>query len=237
MSVITKTCTSPDCEHIDSNGNKIPQPLDSFYDDKKSGKYGKRAICKDCVKRYNKSPKAKASLKKWRQSPKGKAVKKKDDRKYLETENGRRVKLAQVKRFQKTEKGQAIIRRVRQTPAYKAAVKAGKKRYEQTPYGKAKTTDRRRKRYLLEAQVPGFHTYEQWKALCIQFDYRCVKCGEKFPFEELTRDHIIPITLPGCTDYISNIQPMCRPCNSGKGNKSTVDYRGQEIWWQQLPLL
>jgi 5-methylcytosine-specific restriction endonuclease McrA len=40
----------------------------------------------------------------------------------------------------------------------------------------------------------------------------------------LTRDHIIPLGLPGASDSIDNIQPLCGPCNARKG-RSVKDYR------------
>jgi len=42
---------------------------------------------------------------------------------------------------------------------------------------------------------------------------RCAKCKKKRP---LTRDHIIAVAIGG-TDHITNIQPLCKPCNSRKG--------------------
>lgn len=71
-------------------------------------------------------------------------------------------------------------------------------------------------------KIPGSHTNGEWYALCREFADRCVRCGAG---GELTRDHIIPITVAGATDCISNIQPLCRPCNSSKNNCHATDYR------------
>lgn len=66
----------------------------------------------------------------------------------------------------------------------------------------------------------GSHTAQEWLDLCAKYDHRCLCCGLVKP---LTRDHIVPVNHGG-TDDISNIQPLCRPCNSTKGTQ-TIDYR------------
>ncbi len=45
--------------------------------------------------------------------------------------------------------------------------------------------------------------------------YQCVTCKKWFSKEEITIDHIIP-KRKGGLDVISNLQPMCRSCNSRK---------------------
>lgn len=52
--------------------------------------------------------------------------------------------------------------------------------------------------------------------------YRCVHCGRYFAKKDITIDHIIPQSrlayLP-IKDVLINLQPMCRSCNSAKGNR------------------
>lgn len=74
--------------------------------------------------------------------------------------------------------------------------------------------DRRRER-LRAAQRLGRHTSEEWNQK-IQTTGYCAGCGRSDV--RLEKDHIIPISRYGC-DCISNIQPMCGPCNSSKGAK------------------
>lgn len=81
------------------------------------------------------------------------------------------------------------------------------------------------RRRVRKAGIPGSHTLQEWLDLCAKFDHRCVKCGSHASQKPLTRDHVVPITRPHSTDDISNIQPLCKPCNCGKGNRETVDYR------------
>lgn len=73
---------------------------------------------------------------------------------------------------------------------------------------------------IRKINAKGSHTIEQWQALKSFFDC-CPKCNQDLP---LTRDHIIPLSKGG-TDYIDNIQPLCRSCNSSKNDGFAVDYR------------
>lgn len=43
----------------------------------------------------------------------------------------------------------------------------------------------------------------------------CHWCGNTFPQEELTMDHIVPITRGGKTSR-NNVVPACKECNSRK---------------------
>jgi 5-methylcytosine-specific restriction endonuclease McrA len=69
----------------------------------------------------------------------------------------------------------------------------------------------------------GEYTPEQWSDLKARYDHRCLCCGMQEPDIELTVDHVVPISLGGSSD-ISNLQPLCLPCNRSKHNKIT-DYR------------
>ena len=62
---------------------------------------------------------------------------------------------------------------------------------------------------------------EEWRELCKRYGDVCLRCRQKKP---LTPDHVIPLGQEGATNTIDNIQPLCRPCNTRKGTKST-DYR------------
>lgn len=79
------------------------------------------------------------------------------------------------------------------------------------------------RRYAREKGAEGSHTFEEWKKLCEKFDNKCAKCKEA---KKLTKDHIKPLSEGG-TDYISNIQPLCRSCNSRKWK--TYIYENPEL--------
>lgn len=67
----------------------------------------------------------------------------------------------------------------------------------------------------------GDYTLEEWKELCDQYGNRCLACGTTD--ELLTVDHVLPVSMGGTND-ISNLQPLCKSCNSKKNNKH-IDYR------------
>lgn len=69
----------------------------------------------------------------------------------------------------------------------------------------------------------GNFTAAQWQAMCDWFGNVCLACGAKGP---LTIDHVVPIAKRGSND-ISNLQPLCGHCNSGKQDKTT-DYRNPD---------
>lgn len=67
----------------------------------------------------------------------------------------------------------------------------------------------------------GRYTAQEWRDLCEQYGNRCLRCNRTdLP---LTVDHVKPLIQGGTSD-ISNIQPLCKSCNSSKGDKH-IDYR------------
>ena len=60
----------------------------------------------------------------------------------------------------------------------------------------------------------------EWFEKCALFANLCAYCGEAGP---LTREHKIPLSRGG-SDYITNIVPACRRCNSLKYRKTAVEF-------------
>jgi 5-methylcytosine-specific restriction endonuclease McrA len=87
-----------------------------------------------------------------------------------------------------------------------------------------KNPDKRRamraKRRTAKTSAGGAYTSTQWIALCDKHGNVCLCCHKK---KKLTGDHVMPVSKGGSSS-ISNIQPLCRPCNSRKGTRTT-DYR------------
>ena len=84
-------------------------------------------------------------------------------------------------------------------------------------------TQYHRNRRNLEVGAEGSHTTKDWRVLKLRYLYMCLCCKRQEPEIKLEQDHIIPLSSGG-TDYIENIQPLCRSCNGVKYTK-TKDYR------------
>lgn len=75
-----------------------------------------------------------------------------------------------------------------------------------------------RKRRAMKNGVEGSHTLSDWELLKKQYGYKCPCCDKIEPDITLAEDHIIPISKGG-SNYIENIQPLCKSCNSKKRTK------------------
>lgn len=82
-----------------------------------------------------------------------------------------------------------------------------------------------RNRRAQQAQAEGAFSLQEFYDLCKSTGDLCLKCGTTE--RKLTPDHIRPISKGG-SNYISNIQPLCGPCNSSK-NAKEIDYRSSAI--------
>lgn len=85
------------------------------------------------------------------------------------------------------------------------------------------------KRRAWKKNAVGNYSGKEWAALKKLCDYKCLCCGrycdDNIKGQRLTHDHIVPLSCGG-TNWISNIQPLCRSCNNSK-HVDTTDYRPQ----------
>lgn len=49
------------------------------------------------------------------------------------------------------------------------------------------------------------------------YESRCFWCGKLLPIEQLTLDHLLPISRGG-SNNLENLRLACLPCNQGRGN-------------------
>jgi 5-methylcytosine-specific restriction endonuclease McrA len=69
----------------------------------------------------------------------------------------------------------------------------------------------------------GSHTLIEWMAIVRSFRWKCFYCGLKLSRKTLTKDHRKPLSKGG-TNFIKNVVPACKSCNSGKAGR--LQYRG-----------
>lgn len=77
---------------------------------------------------------------------------------------------------------------------------------------------RTRRRLLKKRGAEGNYSFEEWGALVEKYNNCCAKCRISGNETRLEADHIVPISLGG-SNYITNIQPLCRSCNASKHTK------------------
>ena len=82
-------------------------------------------------------------------------------------------------------------------------------------------------RRALERGTLGSHTLGEWETLKVQYGFTCPCCRQSEPEIKLTEDHIIPLSKGG-SNYIENIQPLCKSCNSKKHTK-IINYKEEMI--------
>jgi 5-methylcytosine-specific restriction endonuclease McrA len=81
----------------------------------------------------------------------------------------------------------------------------------------------RARRRSRELAAEGSFTTQEWMALLEKHGYRCTYCGAAGPLEP---DHRIPLARGG-TNYIENILPACRRCNTRKRLLTEDEFRAR----------
>jgi 5-methylcytosine-specific restriction endonuclease McrA len=134
---------------------------------------------------------------------------------YAQTEKGKGVK----KRYCQSSKGKEAY--IRYNKSDKGIQRD--KHHGQTLKGKQSAKKGHATYYTRKSQAGGTYTTTEWYNLCRFYDFHCLRCNKKLPFDKLTLDHVKPVAQGG-SSFIFNTQPLCKSCNSSKGNKE-IDYR------------
>ena len=75
-------------------------------------------------------------------------------------------------------------------------------------------------------------TQQEWGTILEQYDHRCAYCGKPLTPEELTVEHVVPISRGGAKTA-ENVVPSCRSCNSSKGFRTPEEWsrhnRGKQL--------
>jgi len=186
-------------------------PHEKYYT-RGDGKKGLKSICRDCVNLRAKNRKAEQPAK-WKEywSEYSKIHKDKIND---------RVKKSLVGDDAKAQAAREYRLRYRQEHEDYYREKQREWRATHPGYSYDKNIRRRAR----EKDSEGEFTRSEFRDLCASYGNRCLRCG--ITGVELTADHVIPITKGG-SSWITNIQPLCRSCNSRKSNRH-IDYRPQE---------
>jgi len=69
--------------------------------------------------------------------------------------------------------------------------------------------------------------------LYIRDEYTCQYCLNKFDFDRLTYDHVVPQSRGGQTEW-ENLVAACKPCNSDKADKIIYPKRAPKVptYWE-----
>jgi 5-methylcytosine-specific restriction endonuclease McrA len=94
-------------------------------------------------------------------------------------------------------------------------------KYMSTLKGKL-ANKRRTNKWRGKLKDAGTFTNEEWNNRLLEYNYCCAYCYKPFTIEQLTVDHMIPLSRGG-TNTIDNLVPACKSCNSRKKDKTPLE--------------
>ena len=202
----------------------VEKPL-SRFSKAKNCLYGRTHICLDCKN---------LEAKEWRlKNPeKAKEVKKKNREKNIEkiTEYERAYREANrdIINAKGREKYRTSPKRRNRYKHYYASNREKElernKKWVQSNSGYQAIRNQKRRANVLGNG--GNLSLDDWRKIKEKYNFVCLCCGKREPEVVLTIDHVIPVSKGGMND-VTNIQPLCLPCNSRKNDK-IIDYRPPE---------
>lgn len=117
------------------------------------------------------------------------------------------------------------LKKYRLSPEQRARAAAYARWYRTTPKGKEVNRVNQANIHAKYSNVEGTHTTKQWMELLDRYNHRCLCCGRHETETQIQEDHVVPL-IKGGSNWIDNIQPLCRDCN-GAGGKwmKVIDFR------------
>jgi 5-methylcytosine-specific restriction endonuclease McrA len=201
------------------------KPVSEFYP-KKYAYDGYRSACKECVQvgiKESRERDIEAAREKERARHAAKRKERNETRRrFIAANLERHRKYMQAWREGNREKLREYNRK--QNELYPERGRKAKLDWEKRNPAKRKAIYHRRRARIRQAE--GSFTAREWEELKERYGNICLRCGRGEPEVKLTPDHVVALAAGG-SNYIDNIQPLCRSCNSSKGAKH-IDYRGEE---------
>jgi 5-methylcytosine-specific restriction endonuclease McrA len=133
----------------------------------------------------------------------------------------REVNIQKMKEYYQEHQEESKNRCAKWRDSHREQTRQYAKEYRRKNYDRVLFLNSKRK--VRKKGLPGSYTFNEWVSLKDLYGHTCPACGRSEPEIKLTADHVIPITVPGSSDWISNIQPLCVQCNSSKECK-TIRY-------------
>lgn len=131
---------------------------------------------------------------------------------------------ARHRRYRKEHKKQEKAQSRKYYAAHKKQIACRAKKFRQTPNGKAASRRGYQNYYARKNNCEGSFSADEWKHILKNQNNRCNACGKKFSVKRpATMDHIVPVKHRGDHNS-SNIQALCRQCNSSKNAKFDPHY-------------
>ena len=85
------------------------------------------------------------------------------------------------------------------------------------------------KEFVLQSRRPAFTRFNVF----LRDRFSCQYCGNKFPTQELTFDHLVPRSRGGTTNW-KNVVTACSRCNLKKGNHLIMSCRKTGVPFHQI---